>query len=53
MVNGDIVALNSHSEFCMPDENAEPVARFKEAIAETLARHWYGLKDLYDSLAAV
>ncbi|XP_043287572.1 uncharacterized protein [Venturia canescens] len=53
MVNGEIVNLNSHSQFCMPNENAEPIARFREALADALSRHWYGLKALYDSMATV
>lgn len=53
MVNGIITDLHPHSEFCLPDEGAEAIARFKQALAEALSRHWYGLKALYESLAAV
>lgn len=53
LVNGVIEESYPHSEYCMPDSKFELIARFKEALSQSLAQHWYRLKDLYDTLAAV
>lgn len=49
--NGIIENGYPHSEFCLPDEKFELIGRFKEALSESLSRHWHKLKELYDTLA--
>lgn len=51
--DASIIDLHPHSEFCRPDPQKELIAQFKEALAESLSQHWYRLRPLYDSLAAV
>ena len=52
-MNGVIEDLHPHSQFCQPDDGIELIASFKQALAEALSRHWYKLRDLYDTLAIV